>query len=81
MSIRPLFVAVILLLAFPAEAATRNGELDSAWRSYLKTQTHIEPAYRFPHSTCVGAAAIEHDLPETLLLAVARGESDFDATA
>ena len=81
MSIRLLLGTVILLLALPAAAATRNGELDTAWRTYLQSQTHIEPVYRFPHATCFGAAAIEHDLPETLLLAVARGESDFDATA
>ncbi len=45
------------------------------------TQTTLEPAYRFPYSTCFKAAALQYDLPETLLLAVARGESDFEATA
>lgn len=56
-------------------------ELDSAWKAYQQSQTTIEPAFRFPHSTCFAAAALEHNLPETLLLAVARGESDFEATA
>jgi len=58
-----------------------DASLDAAWRSYLETGSHAEPAYRFPHATCFSAAALEHGLPETLLLAVARGESDFVATA
>ena len=55
--------------------------LEQSWQDYYSNHAQLEPAYRFPHSTCFGAAAIEHDLPETLLLAVARGESDFEATA
>jgi hypothetical protein len=54
---------------------------DAAWKAYLKNDTGIAPSYRFPHATCFKAAAIAHDIPETLLLAVARGESDFNPTA
>jgi soluble lytic murein transglycosylase-like protein len=56
-------------------------DLDTAWRDYSMTQTHLEPAYRFPFASCFGTAALQYGLPETLLLAVARGESDFEATA
>ena len=75
-----------LLTAFAMTADARvshmsQDELDTAWQHYQRSQTTIEPAYRFPHSTCFAAAALEHNLPETLLLAVARGESDFEATA
>ena len=74
-------VALILLglLAVNVKAAT--SDFDGAWRDYASTQTHLEPAYRFPHARCFSAAALQYDLPETLLLAVARGESDFEATA
>jgi hypothetical protein len=74
-------IALILLglLAFNAKAAT--SDIDGAWRDYANTQTHMEPAYRFPHAHCFSTAALQYDLPETLLLAVARGESDFQATA
>ncbi len=72
---------LLTLLALTADATRSDAELDSAWASYSKNRTHLEPAYRFPHATCFGTAAIQHDLPETLLLAVARGESDFEATA
>lgn len=70
---------VLLVLASAALAATTN--LERAWQDYYANDAHLEPAYRFPHATCFGVAAIEHGLPETLLLAVARGESDFEATA
>jgi hypothetical protein len=67
-------------LAVSAGASIEQ-DLDSTWRGYMNRQTTIDSAYRFPHATCFGVAALEYDLPETLLLAVARGESDFEATA
>ncbi len=72
---------LLTLLALSADATRSDAELDSAWASYAQNRTHLEPAYRFPHATCFGSAAVQYDLPETLLLAVARGESDFEATA
>ena len=54
---------------------------DAAWKAYLKNDINTAPSYRFPHASCFKAAAAAHGLPETLLLAVARGESDFEATA
>ena len=64
-----------------AEVQAVEPDLDAAWRDYSTTKTHVEPAYRFPFANCFDAAALQHGLPETLLLAVARGESDFEATA
>ena len=76
---------VILLLAASCLSgvaiAVSTTEPALAWKNYLATETTIEPQYRFPHATCFRAAAVAHDLPETLLLAVARGESDFEPTA
>jgi len=56
-------------------------DLDAQWAGYANSQSAIEPAYTFPHSMCFKAAALQYNLPETLLLAVARGESDFEPTA
>ena len=80
---RVILVAATILLPFAAAAyaKTAPANLDLAWQSYLDTQTHLEPGYVFPHSHCFSAAAARYALPETLLLAVARGESDFDPTA
>ena len=52
-----------------------------SWQRYLDKDTSIEPDFRFPHAQCFRQAARSRQVPETLLLAVARGESDFDATA
>ena len=81
---RPILCVLLLpLLAAGDGASAAPGaiDLDAAWRTYLGSRAQSEPAYRFPHASCFGAAAIEHGLPETLLLAVARGESDFEETA
>ena len=70
---------VASLLAMTANAV--RDDLETKWAQYASGQTSLEPAYRFPHSTCFKAAALQYGLPETLLLAVARGESDFEPTA
>ncbi len=72
---------ITTFLTFSANAVTRHAELTASWRSYASDQTSTEPAYLFPHATCFRVAAQQHDLPESLLLAVARGESDFEETA
>lgn len=76
---RVAMVVALSLVAF-ASGATRE-DLDARWENYARNQASLEPAYRFPHATCFKAAALQYDVPETLLLAVARGESDFEPTA
>jgi soluble lytic murein transglycosylase-like protein len=74
--------ALMTSLSFSTlDARTTSANPDVAWKAYLKNDTDIPPSYRFPHASCFKAAASAHRLPETLLLAVARGESDFEATA
>jgi len=72
-------LGIALLTGLTADAMRQD--LDEQWRTYAQRQGTVEPAYTFPHSTCFKAAALQYDLPETLLLAVARGESDFETTA
>jgi len=74
-------IGTALLVASTMTAAAVRQDLDAQWQTYAHNQVAAEPAYKFPHSTCFKAAALQYDLPETLLLAVARGESDFEATA
>ncbi len=74
-------MSAALLATSTISAAAVRQDLDAQWRSYAHNQVTAEPAYTFPHATCFKAAALQYDLPETLLLAVARGESDFEATA
>jgi hypothetical protein len=72
---------VTTFVTLSANALSRHSELDASWRNYASTRTSSEPAYQFPHASCFRAAALQYDIPESLLLAVARGESDFVATA
>jgi hypothetical protein len=81
--LRAFFIVASLSVASSAGlAVTGSGiEPEFAWKQYLATDTDLAPRYRFPHATCFRAAASAHGVPETLLLAVARGESDFEPTA
>lgn len=71
--------AALTVLAMTADAS--RPDLDAAWQEYSDNRSSLQPAYTFPHATCFRAASLAYGLPESLLLAVARGESDFEATA
>jgi hypothetical protein len=80
----PVF-CVVLGLASTASAKL-SGVLDgpvleARWQDYAQDAAQTRPALDFPYADCFRQAATLHDLPETLLLAVARGESDFNPTA
>jgi hypothetical protein len=71
-----------LLICSPGDAFSVPGTNPAdGWKAYLHNDTDIEPSHQFPHASCFRSAALAYDLPETLLLAVARGESDFDTNA
>ncbi len=78
-----IFLGILLNAGVPAASSSVDAETDpdAAWKNYQRNETGLEPSYRFPHASCFRAAAAAYDLPETLLLAVARGESDFEPTA
>lgn len=60
--------------------AYNHAVLTNQWQQVMvRAEGPIEGNY--PYSTCFKQAATQHQLPLALLLAVARGESDFDATA
>ncbi len=80
-----LMVWLSLLAAAPAvartDAALDGGTLEARWQSFSRTAAQTPPALEFPYADCFKRAAAAHALPETLLLAVARGESDFEPQA
>jgi soluble lytic murein transglycosylase-like protein len=55
--------------------------IESLWRQYLDNEAVNLPAVGFPYDRCFRSAAQKYDLPLTLLLAVARGESNFNPRA
>lgn len=77
----------LLLLFTPGTllpaVTTRAFDADpvTAWAQYMQSAATLEPGYTFPHADCFRRAARAYELPLTLLLAVARGESDFDTSA
>ena len=81
--IRSISILLVGLLAamLVTSAAASKQDLDAAWQDYANNRTAVEPVFKFPHASCFSVAALQHGLPESLLLAVARGESDFEATA
>ncbi len=76
----------LLLVAAPAATSPKripDGDgLARAWRAFLAEQpSEGELRLSYPHEPCFRRSAHESELPLSLLLAVARGESDFDASA
>ena len=74
----------LMLSAAPSQATAQlmaASALDDAWRKYLSEDALREPGLEFPYESCFRRSAAAHDLPVTLLMAVARGESDFNPRA
>ena len=79
-----MLVLVLVLATAPVGAMPKPGQelsIDEHWQSYLSSYADREPRVTFPYEHCFRRSAAAHGLPVTLLLAVARGESDFDARA
>lgn len=87
-SLSGLVLGVMLVLmtlnvvqARPSVVTASQGDIDRAWQHYWNDRRDWMPTAEFPHLACFEEAATRHDVPLTLLLAVARGESNFDAHA
>ena len=82
---RTLMLCLSLLVTTPVTAKTiayiDSTALEARWQNFAKTAAQTQPAVEFPYAHCFKRAAATHKLPETLLLAVARGESDFKPAA
>ena len=76
-----------LLLMLPAAAGlTRSPsmsqqQLDKRWRQYMNDPGEVKGTHDFPYEHCFSRSAAEYQLPQSLLLAMARGESNFDPKA
>lgn len=55
--------------------------LEQRWAQFAAQASTLEPAGEFPWRPCFARAAASYELPESLLLAIASGESNFDAAA
>ena len=55
--------------------------IEQRWAEYAAHADSLSPSGKFPWRSCFARAAASYDLPESLLLAIARGESNFDPAA
>ena len=55
--------------------------IDQLWNGYPHDRRLWEPAIQFPHEKHFREASRQYNLPVSLLIAIARGESDFDRNA
>jgi hypothetical protein len=69
-----------MLTGLTAHAASVH-DLETAWAQFLTNGVKKQPALAFPFESCFQRAAEAYQLPLVLLLAVARGESDFEPQA
>jgi hypothetical protein len=80
-----ILILCLLLTAYGQQAAGAAmhtvPDIESLWDSFLADDAPQLPAVRFPYAHCFDAAAQKYDLPAALLMAVARGESDFNPLA
>ncbi|RLB68920.1 MAG: hypothetical protein DRH07_11760 [Deltaproteobacteria bacterium] len=70
---------VMAVVAWPADATYEpKDKYEDLWSHYQHYETAILPAKVFPYMECFRQSSRRHKVPLTLLLAVARGESDFN---
>lgn len=76
-------LVVLLFCVVQTVSAKVQSVLDYAalWQDYRKSAATLQPAYNFPYQGCFDKAAKKYKVPMTLLLAIARGESDFNSSA
>jgi hypothetical protein len=77
----PSSLAALTLCLIAGVGQAGTGSTAAAWRAWISSDADRPPAMAFPYQGCFEAAATRHDLPLTLLLAVARGESNFNPRA
>lgn len=56
-------------------------DLEQRWAEFAAQADTLVPVGEFPWRSCFARAAATYELPETLLLAIASGESNFDPAA
>ncbi len=76
-----LLLAISGPLAAVKEPVMDSNATEARWKHYMQDKGNAKARGGFPYAQCFQKAAIAHDLPQSLLMAVARGESNFDPKA
>lgn len=79
------FILANILLFFSKESSAKvnipDKDYSRLWGKYAVNDYNKIPEVEFPYDDCFRKAAKKHNIPVTLLMAVARGESDFNPRA
>jgi len=78
-----IFCLMLLGYGKPVSSAVKTivPNIETLWHQYYKDDAANLPAISYPYDHCFRSAAKKYDLPLSLLLAVARGESNFNPRA
>lgn len=80
-----MIIILLYLFIVPCNASitAKTGKMDysASWRNFALKEFSRTPVKTYPFENCFLASAKKYDLPVTLLLALARGESDFNPEA
>ena len=79
-----LLIGILFLIYVPAVSGAVKDtvpNIEALWHQYLRKDRAKFPTISYPYDHCFRSAARKYDLPLSLLLAVARGESNFDPRA
>jgi hypothetical protein len=82
-AIIPIVCLLLIGYGHPVTGAVKEivPNVESLWHQYLENDARKPPVTEFPYKHCFVSAAQKFDLPLSLLLAVARGESNFNPKA
>lgn len=86
MAFRAIFLGTIILLQTciiqAGQSTTQSSEaMNRLWKNFETSNTNTIKGTDFPYIKCFQSSAKIHNLPVPLLLAMARGESNFDPVA
>ncbi len=78
-------LSVLSFVFTPFAESSRMGikkmDYSASWRKYALNDTLKQPVNSYPFEDCFRRSAKKNNIPFTMLLAIARGESDFNAMA
>lgn len=82
MGFKRLSVCLLVIFLAPIAIAKIEPDLAQQWDNFMASQlAKADPVIKFPYERCFRRAAARYQIPLLLLLAVARGESDFNPKA
>jgi len=78
-----LFLLLLCLISptITAKITVENINYTKAWHDFSLNAEEYRPKQQFPYQQCFKKSAQKYNLPISLLIAMARGESDFNSNA